>query len=56
MQNSMMEMNKIHRVTESSPIALQSEQFWWDKAKKILGAGYSAPDDERDVAERLMRK
>lgn len=56
MQQTMNAKYEARREMEAFRMNIDREKFWWDKAEKMFGAGSSAPKEEREMAERLMRK
>lgn len=55
-RQSIEQKNAMRGSVESRRIGLESERFWGEKAEKMFGAGSSAPLEERNIAESLIRK
>lgn len=56
LQNAMREKNEMRAAIERKRLDMERERFIWDKAEKMFGTGSCAPVEEREMAERLMRK
>lgn len=48
--------HNVKRAAELHKIALEDKKFWGDKAERLFGPSSSASQEDRDLAERLIRK
>ena len=56
MKNTMREKQEMRAAAERKRLDMDRERFIWDNAEKMFGAGSCVPVEEREMAERLMRK
>ena len=56
MKNKMREKQEMRAAVERKRLDMERERFIWEKAEKMFGPGSCAPVEEREMAERLMRK